>query len=120
MKSKKVILGILLLGIIFCSRTNVDAKGLENEIINHNGIYISEQEYERLEHLGFTKTQILYMTRQEYESNKNLTGEVVTEKISYFKSVNGVDEEVSKEEYDTPGISLFGMQAGYIETGAKK
>lgn len=33
--------------------------------------------------------------------------------------INGKEQIVSEEEYDAPDMSLFGMQAGYIETGNK-
>ena len=34
--------------------------------------------------------------------------------------INGKEQLVSKEEYYAPGVSIFGMRAGHIETGVKK
>lgn len=108
--------------VVSCSAMNVSAmeEDSSSSFLNHNDIVISETDYLKLENLGFTENEIMYMTQDEFDDNKDLEGEVVAEVTTYVKVINGKDQIVSEEEYAAPDISLFGMQAGYIETGAKK
>ncbi|WP_146547656.1 hypothetical protein [Rummeliibacillus suwonensis] len=55
-----------------------------NEIVKLN---LSEKEIERLGNLGFTKDEIENMSKEEYEMNKNLDGEVVSESVKYVKVI---------------------------------
>lgn len=116
---KKKILFLILLGIISCNNSNVLA--MKEEIyINYNGIVIQKEEYQRLQNLGFNEKEIKHMTNDEFENNKKLDGEVVSTDVVYSQTINGQEQIISKDEYEKTPVSLFGMQAGYIETGAKK
>ena len=112
----------LLLGIVGCNTISVSAMetNLNTYFYNYNGVEITETEYSNLESLGFTDNEIMYMSQTEFNDNKDLKGEVVSEITTYVKVINGIEQVVSKEEYEAPDMSIFGMQAGYIETGAKK
>lgn len=111
---------MMLLGITCCVQLDVKAQEKKN-FINESGVKIEELKYQNLLNLGFTEDQIQFMSQEEYDRNKDLIGEIVSEKIVYLKNDNGQDREISEEEYNQlDSILLLGMQAGYIETGAKK
>lgn len=119
MTRTKIIFGLVLLGMAF-GTSSVYAKENNCIMTNNKGVEIAEEGYKNLQNLGFTEKQILYMEQEEYDANKDLQGEVVSEKTMYLKEIDGETLEISEEEYNAPGISLFGMTAGYTETGAKK
>lgn len=120
-KIMKKIFYLLLLGVVSYSAMNVSAMegNSSSSFLNYNGIVISEIYYLKLENLGFTENEIMHMTQDQFDDNKDLDGEVVSEVTIYVKVINGKEQIVSEEEYDAPDMSLFGMQAGYIETGNK-
>jgi len=119
MTRAKIIFGLALLGMAFAT-SSVYAKENNCIMTNNKGVEITEESYKNLQNLGFTEKQILYMEQEEYDANKDLQGEVVSEKTMYLKEIDSKTVEISEEEYNAPGISLFGMTAGYTETGAKK
>ena len=92
----------LLLGIVGCSTIRVSAMetDLNMYFYNYNGVEITETEYSNLESLGFTDNEIMYMSQTEFNDNKDLEGEVVSEITTYVKVINGIEQVVSKEEYE--------------------
>ena len=122
----KKILGLfaLMLTILF-STSNVDALSLnENgKYKNYYGIEMTQQQIENLVNLGFTDEQIEVMEHNEFNINKDLIGDVVSQKSVYYKntyvyinpafvaySVNANDnylvysEEVTEDEYYNASI----------------
>lgn len=71
-------------------------------IINNNGIEITETEYNNLLNLGFTETEIQFMTIDEYLVNKDLIGQIVAQ-----ETVN---------VYDSLLYGPFAYQPGYVAT----
>ena len=48
---------------------------------NNNGIEIDEFDYSNLLNLGFTELEILNMSLEEFENNKNLSGRIVYQRV---------------------------------------
>ena len=66
---------ILFMVILFSPRVNA----LESsEFANENGIAMTEEQVENLRNLGFTDLEIKVMSIEEFNNNKDLKGEVVT------------------------------------------
>lgn len=100
---RKVILISLLFSFIFCT-LNIEANS--KNYMNNNGIEISEKENERLQSLGFTENEIMFLSKEEYDANKNLYGEVVAyseEQIklekAYYKSMNTIIIKLSNGNF---------------------
>ncbi len=92
-------------------------------INNNNNICITETEYDNLTSMGFEEKEIINMPMDVYESNKDLSGNVVATKEEYFKTV--IDKrtnivstfKVNEHEYNS---SNRGFDDGYVETTYKK
>lgn len=100
--------------LCFCCSASMEvfALGTDN-VLNNNNILITGTEYQNLLNLGFTENEILNMTLDEYEMNKNLRGTIVAQNVIYFDEQNNILNNKNN-------ISTFGLQPGYIETTAKK
>lgn len=107
--SKKVIIFIICL--INFNAMNVLALEADDTTINNNNILMTNIEYQNLLNLGFTDNEIMNMSLKEYNENKNLKGEIVSQNTIYIDEQNNILND---------NISLFGLQTGYIETTAKK
>lgn len=108
---------------------------------NYNNILIKSEELENLRNLGFTEKQIELMDEEEFEANKNLSGEVLAEITKYYKTTTTYDdknlysinntrtniilsysEEITEDEYNNSNSQMFpfGLTNGYTETNYKK
>ena len=102
----------LVLVLCLCGTTNIQVYALEmSDIVNYNNILITKKEYYNLLNLGFSENEILNMSLDEYNFNKDLKGLVVSQNTIYLDEKNNVLNN---------SISAFGIQAGYIETAAKQ
>lgn len=141
---KKVLSISLIAFIAFFGTKNVSALEItENGMYkNYNQIIISEEELNNLKDLGFTDKQIELMDQNEFDSNKNLQGEVVAQTTKYYKTItnytsesligvrtlsdnkvmNTYSVEITEDEYNNleQGISPLGLSNGYTETNGKK
>ena len=104
---------ILALIICLLSVTNIEVFALDsdNTIVNNNNIFITEIEYQNLLNLGFTDNEIMNMSLKEFEENKILQGEIVSQNTIYMDEQNNILNN---------NASVFGFQTGYIETASKK
>ena len=107
-KSKVIIFIICLISF---NSIEVFALNTTNIIINNNSILITEQEHQNLLNLGFTHDEILNMSSEEFNDNKDLKGEIVSQNTIYMDQQNNILNN---------NISILGLQPGYIETTAKK
>lgn len=107
--AKKVIIFIIFL--INFNTMDVFALDANDTIINNNNILMTNIEYQNLLDLGFTDYEIMNMSLKEYNENKNLKGEIVSQNTIYMDEQNSILNN---------SISTFGLQSGYIETTAKK
>lgn len=102
---KKYLYSIVFATLILMSTTTVKAS---NEVYytNNKNINMTEQEYNNLLGLGFTELYISNMGQEEFMSNKDLVGTVLSESTKYIKQTtvmrNGIKsttrEEITKEE----------------------
>ena len=104
---KNTLKGLLFLLVLLCSSFYVNAS---STFINNNNIAISSIEYENLLNLGFTRDEILNMTESEFNSNKDLVGEIVSQEVVDVDSI----------ENNGSAASILGYQPGYVETTGKK
>ncbi|KKB33085.1 hypothetical protein [Bacillus thermotolerans] len=56
-----------------------------------NGIEISDETFNNLLSLGFTKDEIENMSEEVYNLNKNLKGEIVASQTQYLKIIENPD-----------------------------
>lgn len=146
MNKKMTGLFALILAILFSS-SDVDALSLneDGKYINYYGIEITEHQLENLTNLGFTEEQIEVMEQEEFDNNKNLLGEVVSQETVYYKNTyvytnpdfityssneneNYIvySEEVTEEEYynapidDVVEITPYGLINGSTTTEYKQ
>lgn len=133
---KKIYNLILTLGIALISFSNmVNAEEINpNIIINNNGITIAKSEYNNLIKLGFTENEILNMSQNEFDENKNLGGQVVSTNDKYYKVITNYDkhnnvistrtEEINKNIYNNHSLIFNEISPlsvdGYSETSYKK
>lgn len=132
-KMSNLVFIIVLILTSFISTVNAQEININN-IINNNGITITETEYNNLINLGFTDNEILNMKNNEFEENKNLMGSVVSTNDKYYKITTKYDREnniisnTAEEinEYIYNNYNLITNQAiprssnGYTETSYKK
>ena len=142
MKKNSLFLKILTFTLIF-SLKNVSALELDEYgyYINANNIKISGQELENLQNMGFSEREIIAMEQEEFDNNKNLSGEILAQTTKYYKttttyanasaySLNNTTTmtsftvEITEEEYnnssDETSIKPLGNTNGYTETNYKK
>lgn len=129
---------LLIVCMIFISVSSVNASEISsNEYTNKNGIKMTNEQVEALKNLGFNDYEIDYMDQEEFDSNKNLKGEVLSETTKYYKTTTYYPEEtgmrtqlslepvshsveVSKEEYELgEPIVERGLTNGYTVTEYK-
>lgn len=127
-----------IIGIMLVTNNVYALECNEENYQNKNGIEMTCEQVENLESLGFTDYQILHMDQDEFDANKNLKGEVLSETTKYYKtttyyqnenqllSVTGSNpitysEEISKEEYETgePSVNTRGLTNGVTSTEYK-
>ncbi len=87
---KKVIL-ILLLGCLISTVTPFANVKASDGLINNHNVLINSKEYKNLESLGFNDYQILNMTQEEFNANKNLTAEIISVDTKYIKVLEYFD-----------------------------
>ena len=126
---KRKIIAMLL--VIFLVPNFVHAKVIE-PYINNNGIEISDNDYINLLNLGFTEFEIENMNLDEFNSNHNLIGNIVSSETKYYKNVTRYDNNnnlISNNDYEiTLTDYISGEQTninlpygnGYVETNYKK
>lgn len=100
---------------------------------NYYGISMTEGEYNNLLQLGFTKEEIHHMEVEEFNSNKNIEGNLETTTTRYFvsiirydstgKMISNSDMEISEEDYNNESILSISNRVangGYVETSYKR
>lgn len=82
----KILFGTILILITFCSINTT--YGLENDrYINYNNIEMTAEQFNNLKNLGFDDNQIAEMDLEEFNKNKDLIGQVVSQTTKYYKTV---------------------------------
>lgn len=78
------------------------------KLVNNNGLEIHKDEYDRLISLGFTEYDIENMNKEEFDLNKDLVGEVVSESVKYYEITEHDDEGMNSLQKSTAneGIEL--------------
>lgn len=113
---------LCILGVLIISLSSIDlskAFAIETSTIqNVHGISFTQQNVDNLLSLGFTEDEIINMNVEEWQLNKNLTGEVVSSDTTYVKmtyvpqeGINALStsgeyyksysEEISEEEFNS-------------------
>lgn len=133
---------LITLSIFTFLTFNKDANALEainNErYFNSNNVAMTEKQIENLKNLGFTDKQIELMDQEEFDNNKDLNGEVLTETVKYYKTITienpgvslyslentpiTISKEITEEEYNNSEntAQTFGLTDGKTETKMKK
>lgn len=128
----KVMFTLLLMGSIFFLCQEVEAR--ECYVVNNNGICISSEEYNNLTNLGFFDFEIMNMSEDIYNSNKDIVANGKTTKTTYVadtyyyvgNKVYTTSREVSEEEYNEilplceKSVGVRGVSSGYTETTGKR
>ncbi|MDC3414742.1 hypothetical protein [Terrihalobacillus insolitus] len=101
---KKVFVSLFALGILtfFIGSSVSAAEKNDVKLVNEHGISITDNDFERLLNLGFTEEDIEQMTKEEYDLNKDLQGELIKEETKYYKTVEKLspnqDQTLEKSE----------------------
>lgn len=108
---RKLFTSIIIVGMTLLNIKAITA--FENNMLNNKGIYISDQDYERLINLGFTDNEILNLDEDLYEQNKNLTGEIISQPmksdlIELYASMSGKVET----EYKLMNTTIIKLSNG--------
>jgi len=144
-KKVKKMKKILFLLIILFTFQNVKALEINDDgiYINYNNIEMTQKEINNLINLGFTEKQISLMDEEEFNSNKNLQGEIVAQETKYYMTtitysnsastlsvksslpLKSETIEITEEEYNNSddlidNVSINGKSNGYVETNYKK
>ena len=129
----KVMFTLFLIGSIFFCGKGVEAK--ECYVVNNNGICISSSEYERLLNQGFFDFEIMNMSSDIYNSNKDLEAVNKTNTTKYVvdtyyyqgNKVYTSSREVTEEEYNSilpicekVPSNTRGITNGFSETTGKR
>lgn len=127
---KLKLLTLLLIAIGALSISNVKAT---DAIVGKN-VTMTQQEFDNLKSQGLSDIYILNISESEFQRLKDITGEVVSKEVKYYKTtypknnfysntsslVLPVTEEITEEEYEAIGtVQTRGTEATY-ETAAKK
>lgn len=137
MKIKKIIIFAILL--LIPTTKNALSINEEDLYTNNNGIQMTEKELTNLKNLGFTNEEIIVMTEDIFEKNKNIEGEILSQTTKYYKTVTSYggastysinqditltySEEITEDEYnnaDKENNKTKGNTNGYTETNYKK
>lgn len=78
---------IITMGAFMMMIIGVSTVKAESEYVNYNGIVMSEQEISNLKSLAFSDDEIFLMDLEEFNNNKNLTGEIVAVDKKYYKTI---------------------------------
>jgi len=76
------------------------------EYINYYDISMTSEQYNNLLELGFSENEIYYMDEETFETNKDISAELVAKNNKYYKTVytdlngNSYSVEVNKDEYN--------------------
>lgn len=84
MKNKVKICSLMLIGFFGL----INGANASNVYTNYNGVEMSTNEFNNLISMGFTDEQIYNMEQDEFEKNKNLSGEIVATDTIYVKTIN--------------------------------
>ncbi len=129
----KVMFTLFLIGSIFFCGKNVEAK--ECYVVNNNGVCISSEEYERLLNQGFFDFEIMNMSNDIYNENKDLEAVNKTNTTKYVadtyyyqgNKVYTSSREVTEEEYNSilpvcekVPSNTRGITNGFTETTGKR
>ncbi|KKB35990.1 hypothetical protein [Bacillus thermotolerans] len=90
MKPKGLISFVFCLSLYFSFGSLVTTAHAES-VNNVNGIEISDETFNNLLSLGFTKDEIENMSEEVYNLNKNLKGEIVASQTQYLKIIENPD-----------------------------
>lgn len=117
---KKKLLVTFSLGILLFSLPLANVKAEDEPDLPREQLNLSDVEITNLKSLGFSDSEIQNMGQEEYELNKNLTGEEISSNSRYFKVIetiepitykvkttsdsnevtDSIDIEISKEEFE--------------------
>lgn len=143
MKNKLILSFILFITIFSFSFNQVEAleQIADNIYKNYNDIIMTTDEVNNLINLGFSEKEIYLMDSEEFNNNKNLTGQVVAETTKYYKTITTYEknnlstlslnnsniilsysEEITEEEYNNSEyqVTPFGLEDGITETNYKR
>ena len=100
----------------------------EENYINYYGVEFSEHDYSTMLELGFSESEIYYMSVEEYNNNRDIEATLEATTTRYFvniirydstgRMISNSEMEVDEEEYNSETISMYG--SGLIETTYKK
>lgn len=122
MKKIMLFLFVLLLipGVVSASESRIYR--------NYFGIEMTEKQYSNLEELGFTESEIYYLSEDEFNYNKDLEGHLEATSTRYFahiirydstgRIVSNSDMEITEEDYNSESVMSRGDV--WIETTYKR
>lgn len=105
---------LIIFFFLFISNSNK-----RNILINNYGISLKDNEYQNLLNLGFSNYEIMNMKLNEYESNKNLKGEILSQDTGYIQVSQHESTENKNRGLSMGSITSYGNKSGYVETSAK-
>ncbi len=101
---KKNILFVLFMFLVmFLTVGSVSALDFNEEgyYVNYFNIEMTEKNVSNLLGLGFTEQQIYYMQREEFDNNKDIEGEIVSQTTKYYKT----------EVFEIPEIMTYSLSS---------
>lgn len=139
MKEKILLITLSIFTFLTFSKNANALETINNEMyFNSNNVAMTESQIENLKNLGFTDKQIELMDQEEFDNNKDLDGEVLTETVKYYKTITienpgvslyslentpiTISKEITEEEYNSSEntAQTFGLVDGKTETKMKK
>jgi hypothetical protein len=112
---KKLISALIMTLMLFVSFDGAFAAEKEKtqvKTVKIEKVNLNKKEVAQLESMGFSSEEIESLSKVEYNELKeryaNLSGVQAGTSERYYKKTNNQVIEISKEEYDTPTISILG------------
>lgn len=124
---KKVSLVLLLVVLVSVFSIFPSSCFAAKELINNNGIIISEEEYNKFSKV-FSEGYIMTMTKEKYEKLKHLNFDDIRQETLYLETTYNshlnvsTEKIITKEEYDNFEVAmpLVNSDSAYTENTAKR
>ncbi len=102
----------------------------EYDYVNYFGVGMSKEQYNNLLELGFSESEITYMSEEEFNANKDVVGKLEADVTNYYvnvvryditgKIVSSSDMQISKEDYMNSDNLLMPLGDGLVGTSYKE
>lgn len=106
--------GVLATNVVHAESTSTSSK---IKLVNENGISISYADYNRLQSLDFSDDEINGMEQEEFDMNKDLEGEEVSEQTEYIKVT---EQNQNIDSYSTNSVNKSSYKKGNVRSRSKK